>query len=674
MEHNDDDLFHFSDDDDLFTDQVLDALDQQESIFVSTQQHPPPVHFPATTADVSLTNGNGLDRRTPLDQHDASERNRAEIDALRFTVERLQLLRAQDAREQEDRTRELEHARTQMKFMEQEMESLKREMRAKEKQKASMFPIEAFSVPVLRRAAASRTRSVTPGPRTAQNPHPPSPRLLQQQQRKRTLSDDKDVQPQPQPQPQQQQDLPPRLDKDAQNVDTSRYQFLRRILSQEFKESQLETYGAIKDADLKWPQHSITMLSKRFANRFIPGKDPQSNTGRKLSTLAGDISACISHPTNFSIEAVIQQLMSILSLCLKECISEKVQDVAAQTIYTIHHLVSYYPEAVQFMLREMERVGEAAMYWNVIRTTRDFLDIHATEKARRRHANVDVPPDLQKAGYNNIKMWCMMNRIEPSELVTMTKPINTQFTSEETLLQIIDIYCQVIDTSRDIPSSLFLLRQQALFDVLRTDLPSRVLLKSLDLLVRFSVEADAVAAFCIKRDVGGREMVSLIDRLMNIIQMGIPNESHQKEWYAVRTKAIILLNDTYKASPTAVRQEYVNPENLTILQQAVFQEAWWVDDMDLPPRPTIPLDLSENFIYAGLCLLNGVLSNYYSLDTNSHLFSALRATCAMVSKIIVKEWPSSTCINTETMRLFRILKAMTSTIPVGSEITSLNTA
>lgn len=117
---------------------------------------------------------------------------------------------------------------------------------------------------------------------------------------------------------------------------------------------QRENHRMVKSFDLNWSPSTITLLSSRFARRFIPDQS-RRDVSSKLTVLATDLSSCIAQHDPFNLQSVIQQLFGILALYFSICVNDKTLDVLAQTIYTIHRLVSFYNEAIQYMLRDLQR-------------------------------------------------------------------------------------------------------------------------------------------------------------------------------------------------------------------------------------------------------------------------------------------------------------------------------
>lgn len=115
-----------------------------------------------------------------------------------------------------------------------------------------------------------------------------------------------------------------------------------------------ENHAMIKSFDTHWSPSTITFLSSRFARRFIPDQS-RRDVSSKLTVLAADISSCIAQHDPFNLQSVIQQLFGVLALYFSICVNDKTLDVLAQTIYTIHRLVSFYNEAIQYMLRDLQR-------------------------------------------------------------------------------------------------------------------------------------------------------------------------------------------------------------------------------------------------------------------------------------------------------------------------------
>ncbi|KAJ8658904.1 hypothetical protein O0I10_005286, partial [Lichtheimia ornata] len=699
MANNQEEPFdYFQDDDFLFDDNVFDAIDKQESIYLSTQQPPDPVHVqeerpnevptievtyrdpPQRTTDTLPTTGYslraddtaGLQWQSSLGQVESSglqEHQQREIEGLRFTVERLQLRLKEDQLINENLSRELTVLRSDKQFMEQELLSARLELQAKGREKdkrSSTFPSgSGFSLPSSRRRSnlPPRQRSVTPSSSRATTPAPVIP---QRSDRKRPAPQEPES-----PRSTSSSSFPINTSNVDVEVDRERYQFLRRLLSQEFVDMERENHAMIKSFDTHWSPSTITFLSSRFARRFIPDQS-RRDVSSKLTVLATDISSCIAQHDPFNLQSVIQQLFGVLALYFSICVNDKTLDVLAQTIYTIHRLVSFYNEAIQYMLRDLQRAGQQAIYMKLIQCVDDFLQTLNMD-AKQQRIPTDTLPDLTTVSYQDIKTWCAANRVDPCVLQSVSKPTVSRDTGEKAIIHIIDIYHHAFYYGSDIQSFHFLLREPSFLKLISPTTPLPILSRALDLLIRFTQDED-LSVFFTRTRLPNNEMWSVSDRLMGVINMSLRYESLYKEWYTVRIKSITLLKDTFATLSKSAREEWAHPDLLVQIGQTIFNDVWAIMDVGKPPYRPIPLDLSGRFIHVGLHLLNDMLSSFdAAMDTSGKTHDALLKIYMKMLPTVSKQWPEKHPAGKELKRMHRLLRAMQGMMQTESASTTMGT-
>ncbi|KAI9256446.1 hypothetical protein BDA99DRAFT_516398 [Phascolomyces articulosus] len=648
-------------DDNWITSDILDAIDQQETQFVNTQQVPQPITIstqaypqpPVTTAATNrpvLIVTNGQSNRQ-YQQYDQTEQL---IDNLRFTEDRLRLKLAQEENAREAMHRDLEQARSELRSMEAVLEGLRFHVQSLKKTKndgmsssagggvgsstitspsggkKSIFPSEpGFSDPIYSKRN-TRSRATTPSPapsmsqrlerkRTAETmvmekasiASPPSP-LLSSSSSTATITTaqtttKKEAKPSVPVAP-----LVPTVTQ-SDHKTTEYNEFVRRLLGSEYNQLQMEQHGCICKFPNMWSTGLINDLCKRFISHFNP---PRYND-QKLALLAGDIYNCITRSKNVDLDITIQQLMSIFGHILAICIKDEMFDVISKTVEMIH-LLTFSNEAVEYLLREFKRVENDSILWN-LSTCFDLFDILIPENESQLAQH--IPTDISSMTIKELDEFCKMYQITATKLDMLIKYEASCKFSHSSIHHILDIFMRLSIVDLSAPQSLyFLLRQPFFFKLLSVNAPMMMTIKALNLLTELAL-CDDVTKMMMKIDLNQENPISIVSALVSLLPMRQPSQAPEdiKLWYLLRTKTIDVLKLIVESTSIleSLLREACN-EISTPVQQMMYDECARLKHINEPPFPAITFDMSETLIHNSLELIHSVLKQHGTIERFSY--------------------------------------------------------
>ncbi|KAI8371782.1 uncharacterized protein BYT42DRAFT_81713 [Radiomyces spectabilis] len=362
-------------DDNFLTSDFLDALERQESQFYSTQQG-------ATTrvgeasmsaapriAPVIMRDPNVVEATSNARVWDSTSREDIEsqlkektqvIDNLRFAVDQLRSKVIHDETLRDNALRELERFRTELNFKSHELDSARRELHALKvkharteeptpsydnarqsntnSRKRSTFPDTMAFIPSKR----ANYRRATPAPSTS----PMSVALESISSAAPTITS-----PQKEPTPVL---IPPLQEKTVPHPTKNQGKILlKHLLRKVYEEWCREQHQPFDHHFYESPTLTSELCTK-LAHKLMPA-EYVTEGHRKLAMLASDLVQCMAMVSYKDVAIVIQQMMSILGLCISISRKEKLINVFRQAVNIIHTLTSSYKESSQYLLSDLHR-------------------------------------------------------------------------------------------------------------------------------------------------------------------------------------------------------------------------------------------------------------------------------------------------------------------------------
>ncbi|KAI7857149.1 hypothetical protein BDC45DRAFT_555190 [Circinella umbellata] len=205
-------------------------------------------------------------------------------------------------------------------------------------------------------------------------------------------------------------------------------------------------------------------------------------------------------------------------------------------------------------------------------------------------------------------------KVSSKKLESLIQRVLLYKTSHISTIRILDIYLQLIEmTNGSISQSFqFLLKQPAFFNLLSTNCPLNIIIKTLNLLKEL-VKCDDITKFLSTIKTNQENTVSTISELSNLLLMQQPSSDPDdiEHWFRLRREVVYILQKVFNStsiSELLLQQTCVKV--LTPLQVMMYNECARLKDLDQKPFPAKRSEMIEESINACLELIYSILKCY----------------------------------------------------------------
>ncbi|KAG0164007.1 hypothetical protein DFQ30_010645 [Apophysomyces sp. BC1015] len=512
-----DDLDDFLDND-FFTPGIVEALDQKESQYLSTQRFPQAIGAApsaSTSRDVPVQRSlappvvirdreqdpqwNRLDWETPQLSVGTYNTEEQQITSLHHTIERFQMELSQEKTTKLVALREQERLRIEASLKDQEIESLQFQLKGalKAKQRSAHFSPRAQTPstsdkapptisqtshvaakdtsiqtqPSSMQSARSKPNLVLAGFDTRKPTMPVRPREKRSREEGRTsrkpTSEDL-------PRPVQQKKRQTKLSK----KDAEIAGLLRRLFGKMYS-SVIDKDASLEQVNLKLLTRDVLgNLSRRFARQLMP--PPQTaDTREKIAILESDLVKCLEQSPTIDIKSTIQQILDTLGLSFAIYREQGMTFPLLDSINTIRMLAEFYGHGVVYLLQQFRRVEEMSVLWNLTDSLALF-PVSNTDKDLDKLPLTEMDPS--KLSYQELIRFMRMYNIDPDRLRAAIHRKIPYAEAVHAVNQILDVLIRaLISASSDkgtLESCVTILNHKGFLDLFSIGIPPEILSKA----------------------------------------------------------------------------------------------------------------------------------------------------------------------------------------------------
>ncbi|KAI9279830.1 hypothetical protein BY458DRAFT_487714 [Sporodiniella umbellata] len=251
----------------------------------------------------------------------------------------------------------------------------------------------------------------------------------------------------------------------TESIESNRVnRFLRILLGYTFQEKNLDQQQNQFDFSVSFTSDRIEVLSKRFAEKFVPTGDCKAK--ELLITIASDLANSIIKCV--SIRGAIGQIVYTLGACLSICIKEGLFEILGRVCSFLHLMTGEFIDT-PYRLHKDLILGEKSILYKLTQVL-DMSCLYDKPHIRAIQEN----PDISSKSYAEIKSICSQYDITPQKLFEDYNKKRGQPSAFRTVTDILNIFMLVAKDNDD-TSLVILIKQNCFIKLLSTETPVSIL-------------------------------------------------------------------------------------------------------------------------------------------------------------------------------------------------------
>ncbi|KAF7725818.1 hypothetical protein EC973_009241 [Apophysomyces ossiformis] len=683
---DDDELEDIDDflDNDFFTPGVVEALDQQESQYLSSQRQAqftdPAAPSPSITHDSPtepslappvVIRDQGQDPpwerlawEPPRSAAGSQSMEEQQIASLRHTMERFQMELSQEKTTKIDALRETERLRIELSLKNQEIESLqlqlKDALKAKRRstppfspraQTASIPdpapyvpPIQSPFPPSQERSSQARNPFTQLDPSkhfafpditstgfpTRKTPAPVRPREKRGREEERSIR-----KPPKEVSAKSIQARKPLSNLSAKDAETAT--FLRRVFGKMFF-TVIDKDASLDEINAKLLSRDVlSHLSRKLARQLMPA--PQTaDTCKKIAMLESDFVKCLEQSPNTHINSIIHQILDTIGLSFTIYREQEMVSVLRDNIQIIRTLAEFYGNVPIYLLQQFRRVEEISLLWNLVASLSLFPVLNADE-------DLDKLPlaemDFSKISYQELVRFLRTYKIDPARLHAAINRKIPYADSVHAVNQILDIIIQVLRSASSdknaLESCVKILDHEGFLHLFSSEIPLAILSKAIMVLNHLLDSDSCITRFVAKNNCG----FSILHDIQKLMMAKDETAAlTDPEWYRTRIMLLTLYNEVITSNSTQVDViQDVFIQLFPAMLQMVNAECRKIRDSDKPPYIAIPAQSARTVVVDCLGHILNTLNIYPQilLVYDGDMYDFVAEAVELIARVVGQE-------------------------------------
>ncbi|CAO3611264.1 unnamed protein product [Cunninghamella echinulata] len=207
-----------------------------------------------------------------------------------------------------------------------------------------------------------------------------------------------------------------------------------------------------------------------------------TETDSKFDALITDLSDCILQAAEVTVKSTLVQILDILKLLIKLCLKEKKNLVFVHLIQILYNLAINYKEATAMLYQEMIRYEEESLLYTIVKGF-ILVPLYNNDDGQPNKAHIiHSLPDLKTLKAKEVKVILKEYHFSSSDKRLLLTNINSS-QAQETVVNILDIVsCVCCTHMMSAERFLFLLDQNEFISLISTRKPYSISIKALTLL------------------------------------------------------------------------------------------------------------------------------------------------------------------------------------------------